>query len=125
MHLQLTLLFVTIFLTSCYNDNRETLYPQPPIDGCDTTNLSFSSDILPIMIENCATPGCHTSVANAAGYALDSYQGVRQAAVTDQRLLGTIKQDQGFSPMPKGNSKLPACEINKISAWIASGAQNN
>jgi hypothetical protein len=36
-----------------------------------------------------------------------------------------INHSAGYSPMPKGGNKLPACQIAKVRRWVAAGAPNN
>jgi len=36
-------------------------------------------------------------------------------------LMGSVKQDGTASNMPKGGSKISACEINKLEAWVNQG----
>jgi hypothetical protein len=45
--------------------------------------------------------------------------------VDDGSLIGSINHDNGFSPMPKGSSKLNLCNITVIQKWIDDGAPNN
>lgn len=119
------LAFVLVLgMAACNNDNYEELYPSASGGGCDTTDMSFSTDIMPIMNQYCATSGCHTSTVRAGGYDFTMHSGVT-LAVNNSRLLGAIKQQGGFSPMPQGMAKLSDCDISKIEAWINAGAPNN
>lgn len=119
----LTLLFLTIFLISCQYDNEEDLYVD--IETCDTINIIYSQSVKPIFAANCYS--CH-SVGNAptlgSGIDLETYSEL-MSQVNNERLLGTINHAQGFSPMPKGESKLDDCSIDKIEAWINQGAVND
>lgn len=113
-----------LLLVGCYYDKEDQLYPQPSTgggSGCDTTNLSYATDIEPIMSTNCAIAGgCHDATAKSFGYDLSNYDGVK-AAGGIARFLGAIKHESGISPMPKGRAKLGDCEISKVSAWINAG----
>jgi len=40
-------------------------------------------------------------------------------------LMGTIKHESGWSPMPKNGNKLSDCKIQKIDRWILDGTPNN
>lgn len=57
-----------IFLTSCYYDNAETLYPQ---GTCITTNMSYAADINPILQQNCFV--CHSTAANNGNVILEGH----------------------------------------------------
>lgn len=90
--------------------------------GCDTTKYAYNADILPMINKYCV--GCHSSSAAPKGIALDSYNGIVNAANTGQ-LLGAIRHETGYTAMPQGGSKLSDCEITIISKWINSGTPNN
>lgn len=109
-----------IFLSSCYYDNVEELYPQKP--NCDTTNVSFSGDIFPVIDNSCVS--CHNSSFASGGVNLDTYDNIVSAA-NSGKLMGAIKHEQGWSPMPKNGNKLDDCTISKLDIWISDGTPNN
>lgn len=119
---------------SCKTANEVELYP------CDTTDISYQNDILPIIETKCYK--CHSDAnaplfaKNAGGFPveLEGYAKLSPWATSSpggsstSYLLGNIKHDLSdpeFSPMPKGDPKLPQCEIDKIEAWINKGVPNN
>ncbi len=104
-------------ILSCSNDNEEEYYGQAE---CDTLNVSFSQIIDPIVERNCKS--CHFS-GNGTGVTLASYEDIKGAAENGS-LLGAIKHETGYSPMPKGG-KLDDCTIQKIEAWINKGKLND
>ena len=113
------LTFLGYHFSSCYYDVEEELYPMLT---CDTTNVSYSNDILPIVKTNCYR--CHDAANNFGGITLEGY--VRLKDIVDKgRILGAIKQETGFSPMPKNSPKLIDCDIMKLEKWISEGAVNN
>lgn len=87
---------------------------------CVTTNMSFVNNILPIFSINCN--GCHNATSPAGGINLTTYAGTKAASA---RLVGSISHTTGFIPMPSSTTKLAACDINKIAAWISQGTINN
>lgn len=107
-------------MTGCYYDNEEELYPQPI--ECDTSNITYSATIDPIMINSCND--CHGSSSPSGNVITDTYEGVKEIA-DDGRLWGTVNHEQGYSPMPKGLPKLNDCDLTKISIWLNEGALNN
>lgn len=111
-----------IALAGCYNDKADKLYPTTTT--CDTTTVTFATDVMPVMQQKCATSGCHDASTKAYGYNLSTYQGVK-ICVDDARLIGAIRQQSGFKAMPQGASKLDDCTINKIARWVNLGALNN
>jgi len=111
---------VLVWLTSsCYNDNYQTLYPS---GGCDTTNVTFTADVWPLISANCT--GCHSGGAPSGNISLTNYSDV-VAALNGGRFLGSINHDPGYSAMPKGGSKLSDCSILKIENWANQGMPNN
>ena len=107
-------------LNACYYDNVEYLYP----DGgdCDTTNISYSTDVWPVINSSCT--GCHSGAAPSGNVGLENYNQIKISA-ENGGLLGTIRHENGWSPMPKGSSKLPECDILKITVWQNTGYPNN
>lgn len=111
-----------LLLSSCYYDNVETLYPVLS-SSCDTTAVTFSASIAPILSASCLS--CHSN-ATAASFGsnikLESYADVKTNAVG---LAGSIKQTGSYSPMPKNGGKLNACSIQKFDIWVRNGMLNN
>jgi hypothetical protein len=77
--------------------------------------------VWPIIEGNCFT--CHSGNSPSGNISLTNYDQIVAVANTGQ-LLGAIKQQQGYSPMPKGG-KLNDCEILTIEAWVNEGTPNN
>lgn len=112
--------FILLFyISSCYNDKAEILYPQTV---CDTTVVTYSRSVIPILSSNCIT--CHGGNTPSAGIKLDDYISVKQQ-VDNGRLWGAVAQLANYSPMPKNGNKLNTCSLEKIRLWIVAGAPNN
>lgn len=90
--------------------------------GCNTTGVSYSADIQPVLQNNCV--GCHSGSAPSGGVNLGTYAQVKQVA-DNGRLFGAVSWQDGFVNMPFGGNQLPQCNIDQIEAWIADGALNN
>jgi cytochrome c553 len=108
-----------IFLNSCYYDNVEDLYPQT---DCDTANITFANDVNPIINNNCT--GCHNNSFASGGVNLETYDNIVSVA-NNGSLMGVIKHESGWSPMPKNGNKLSDCDISKLEIWISDGTPNN
>lgn len=108
-----------LIVTGCYYDIEEDIYPSIE---CMTSEMSYSADILPIIKTDCYT--CHSTAANFGNVILEGHEQLVNY-VNDGSLLGVIKHQAGFSPMPKGGAQLLECEIEKVEAWIQDGALNN
>ena len=90
--------------------------------ACDSTSVTFNSTIKTTINNKCI--GCHSGAAPQGGINLTTYAGVK-GKVDDGRLWGAINHFPGFSPMPKGGTKLSDCEIRQFRKWIDAGAPNN
>ena len=114
-----SLAVLAIVFTSCYYDVAEVLYPPT---NCATDNMSYASDITPILQTNCYV--CHSEAANNGNVTLEGYANVMQY-VNSGQLMGAIKHQSGFTAMPQNSTPLSDCTISKIEQWIVQGAQNN
>lgn len=90
--------------------------------SCDTSAYKFAADVQPIVNTWCVS--CHNTSSPGGGYNFTSYSGVAVAA-GNGALLGSIKHQSGFSPMPQGGSQLSSCDISKIQNWVSAGYPNN
>jgi len=113
-------LFLVISTSSCYYDNEEELYPNPT--ECDTTNITYSGTVAPLVSSNCNS--CHSSTSPSAGIITDNYTDL-QTIVNNGKFRGAINHLQGYQPMPKGGNMLSDCNLAKINLWLDSGAPNN
>lgn len=114
--------FITVTSSSCTYKNEEELYP---VSDCDISGVAYLATVKPIIELSCYT--CHSgrnAASLGAGIELETFAALK-AQVDNGRLLCVIKQEAGCSPMPKGGTKLPACNILKIEAWVAAGAPEN
>lgn len=118
-------LFKLLFLSSglyaagCYYDVEEELYPKT---DCDTSAVTYSATVQPIISNRCYV--CHGAGINLGNVTLEGYDNIKNYALNGD-LLGAIKHQPGYSPMPQSGGMLPDCEIQKIEAWIAGGALQN
>ncbi len=119
------LLFFAVFalsaviISSCKKDKKVD-----PTPDCVTENMSFATDITPIMTKNCNVSGCHDNVTVAAGIRLDTFPGVSANA---DLIISSINHVDGAKPMPfpAGTDKLSDCDISKFEAWVSQGKKNN
>ncbi|HTL10746.1 MAG TPA: hypothetical protein VL307_20880 [Chitinophagaceae bacterium] len=81
-------------------------------------NLSYNTDIAPIIAANCFD--CHSTGSNSSGILLDNYDALKFYA-QNGFLYGTISHASGYRPMPDGGSKLNNCTIATIKKWIDNG----
>lgn len=86
-----------------------------------TDQISFATDVLPVIQTNCSTSGCHDA-SNAGGYNLSSYVGISNSA---DAVYHAMNHDSGFQPMPAGASKLADSTIQNFFCWIQQGKLDN
>jgi hypothetical protein len=111
-----TILLSTVFLTGCYYDKEEQLYPNSVNNtNCDAL-LTYNSGIKTIIDANCASSGCHK--AGGTSPDLSTYALVK--ANTTKITLRAITQKN--MPAPSGMS---SCNITKLDNWIKAGALEN
>lgn len=117
----LCVLLLIPFAAGCYWDNEETLYPS--LSGCDTTSVSFSEDIVPMLKTHCYA--CHSNEnapAFSNGLALEDHGDV---AAHTTSIAGAINHSTGYLSMPQGAGKLDPCLISKFEAWSEDGSPDN
>ncbi len=105
--------------SSCVSNVEEELYPP---NTCDTANVTYSLIVEPIIAQNCYE--CHNAVEPSSGIPLEGYDNLK-TQVDDERLIGAIRHESGFSAMPQDAPALSECNILKIEKWVAEGAQDN
>ena len=96
----------------------------PPAQTCDTVNMKYAANVVPIMQANCYS--CHGASSNggSGGIILDGYANLKKWA-DNGALVGTITHASGFVAMPFGQAKMSDCNINKIISWVKNGAEDN
>ncbi|MEP1096093.1 MAG: hypothetical protein ABJG78_13345 [Cyclobacteriaceae bacterium] len=118
------IIILLLALSGCYYDNTEDLYPTLSNINCTSGQVSFSSQVLPLMNQSCNTAGCHNSIDRAAQIVLDNYTDLLVSA-NDGSLVSSMRFEPGFSPMPQGAAKLDDCSIQLVADWIVQGTLNN
>lgn len=109
-----------MFASSCANFNGPAEGRQTAV-LCDTTNVSYARQVLPILQQNCLS--CHSNAARQAGVTLEGYTNVRFYA-NNTLLVGSTSREATFISMPP-SGPIPACDMKLIRAWVNQGAQNN
>ena len=113
-----------ILLSSCYYDNEEELYDGVP---CITGEVSYSTDILPILTANCYE--CHSieeGPVSGDGLVLEGYTNLSVfLADESETFISAIEHDGGAEPMPNDGVKLDRCSIQAFKDWIEQGTNNN
>ncbi len=114
-----SILGLILSLPSCYYDVEEEIYPSLE---CKTEGVTYSGEVLNILKNKCYK--CHDAATNSGNITLEGYTNLKKYVDSGQ-LLGAIKRQPGFSPMPKDEPQLIECNIAKIEAWVEQGAPEN
>ncbi len=122
-HLILTwLVFPAIYIISC--SKSTTSQTTPPPGTCDTANMKYTTDVVPILQSNCYSCHGNGSTSGSGGILLDGYSNLKSHA-GDGSLTGDITHSPGHVAMPYQKPKLDDCTINKILDWVDQGAPDN
>jgi len=93
-------------------------------DTCSADTVYFSNTVLPMIVSNCATTGCHDSATHREGLILTNYNKIKGEVSpgnpSGSRLFTVISSGK----MPPAG-KLSATQIAALSQWITQGALNN
>lgn len=109
----------TLAIYSCTYDKQNEYYIEI---NCDTLDVTFSGNVEPILESSCLS--CHDGPSGNAGVDLSTHSKVKLYAQSGL-LMGVIRHEQGYSPMPKNQSKLDHCSIRQLEIWIENGTLNN
>jgi hypothetical protein len=114
------LAFPAFCIIACTKDNKQQLIPTV----CDTVNMKYSTDIVPILQNNCY--GCHGNgnTAGSGGILLEGYSNIQPYALNGM-LYGNVSHSPGYVGMPYELPKMDDCTINKILDWTLQGSPNN
>lgn len=107
---------LTIFApTACYYDNEVEQYG---VSICDTTTLSFSQDIQPIINASCIS--CHSPGGERESAPFTTYDEIKLYA--DGPIVERIS---GIGSIMPPSGAISNCNQLKIKAWVNAGAPNN
>ena len=98
-----------------------------------TTKFCFEQDVLPILVSNCATSGCHDNVSREEGIDLTSYAAVmasksgrlvRVGQPDESELYKVLFETGGDQMPPPPRPRLTDAQTAVIRRWIQEGAKN-
>lgn len=107
---------LALLTVSCYKDNEEYLYGTVV---CDTTSVSYSTDIFPIVQNNCSIVGCHVGGGSGPGL-FENYDQIK-ATVDNGKFKDRVIVQKNMPPA----GPLSDCQIQHITKWLNDGAPNN
>ncbi|HEY4786577.1 MAG TPA: hypothetical protein VIH57_11030 [Bacteroidales bacterium] len=119
------LFFVCILILSllggCYYDSTESLYPS--LSQCDTTNVTYSNSIVPILSNNCYSCHSNATYQSGGGVKFENYTDLK--VYVDNGKLYNAVAHTGPYPMPPSSPTLDDCKLADFKKWINAGAPNN
>jgi len=98
---------------------------------CDSNVVYFSSDVLPILVSNCAKSGCHDAASHEEGVIMTNFTTVFNTGKVKPfdlnksklyKAITTTSGDDRMPPLP--DSRLTSEEIALVAKWIQQGAQD-
>ncbi len=90
--------------------------------SCDSVDFTYNGRVKNIMQTWCV--GCHNTGNKGGGYDLSNYTNII-LSIPNNKLIGSIKHQPGFLPMPQNGGQVSACDIKAIENWIKVGYPNN
>jgi hypothetical protein len=112
-------IFIFCLAAGCTKTSQEALMDQKL---CAKDTISFHEDIAPMLHSNCLP--CHSASQASGSIILETYDDISGLAGTGY-LLGVIKHDPGYLPMPNNGGQLSNCQIKAVETWINQGTKNN
>ncbi len=100
---------------------------------CDPDTVYFQSDILPLMLSNCAMSGCHDVETHEEGIILSTYADIMNSNddlvnpgnANNSKLYEQLFEDGEDRMPPPPSSPLTSAEKELIYTWIEQGALDN
>jgi uncharacterized membrane protein len=108
-----------LLITSCANHEYEAPY------SCPETPVSYQDDVHSIIVNKCATTGCHNGDGNPNGPGIDR-NWLEFAKLQTEAQDGKVKEYVVNHIMPPSDEpQLTNEEISIIACWVDQGAPNN
>lgn len=89
---------------------------------CDTTAVTYSGSLLPLLNTTCVA--CHSGASPDGGVDLTTHANV-VSAISYSNLMASIEHVAGAQAMPPAGNALSACQVQLFELWIADGMPNN
>jgi cytochrome c5 len=92
-------------------------------------SVCFNTQILPLIVSNCATSGCHDAKSRAEGYELTSFSTIIKKGIIAGNPSGSklyqymVRTDNERMPRPPA-APLSKTQTDLVAKWIKQGAKN-
>lgn len=118
-HPLISLIALVIFLSSCYNDKEDLLYPKNTSADCSNTDSKYSTAIKSIFQTKCAgSSGCHGS--GSLNTELITYANI---SGKKNQILNRVYASKDMPP--SGSPQLSETEKVALKCWLDQGAPDN
>ena len=113
----ITVFSILVINPGCQHDCEEVVPDDgdPPVEPCDTTNITYDGSVFPIFQQYCLS--CHSGETPEGGIDLNNYDQVAFLAESGT-LLGALRHEEGYTPMPQNSPMLDSCLIARIEIWV-------
>ena len=120
-------LFVCI--SGWYSCTKDKAVAPPPAPVCDSTHVSYTKTMAPIVSQYCAYSGCHATTLGTDAHDLTTYIALKAEMDIDSPNVNSIlcriqTTTCGNDRMPKGLRPLSAAYIDTFKLWKAGGYCN-
>ena len=95
--------------------------PGPCGDLTPTTYAAVISPLFDAHYRECHGASVYKTLGGGNDYS--TYQGIKSQSAN--LILGCVRHDPGYDPMPKSGAQLSTCDIAHLQAWIDAGQLNN
>jgi hypothetical protein len=98
---------------------------------CDPDSVYFETQVLPLLVSNCAKSGCHSVADHKEGIVLNNYSNVMATGEIEpgrpdhSKIYEAMIKSDPDDKMPPAPASMTNSQINLIYKWIEQGAQNN
>jgi hypothetical protein len=99
----------------------------PIINPPKNDSVCFNTQVLPLILNNCAMSGCHDKITKEEDLDLTTYAGIRSIVTPynmDSELLKEIQRTGSKRMPPPPMAALDTVAINMLKKWINQGATN-
>ena len=128
------ILLTSVLYISCVYRKIEKPLPEKEICfGTSTDSAMFKKHIVPIILSNCANPGCHSGPNPEGNINLEAGNAYKNLTNKSRGYLDTLNPEYSLlynsltSPaniMPP-TGKMDDCKIETITKWMRQKAKNN
>ena len=113
------------------NDNSNSNGNTSSGSTCDPDSVYFQTQVLPLLVSNCAKSGCHNTADHKEGIIMTDYNNIMATAnvnpgrPNNSNLYKSLVKSDPDDRMPPAPSSLTSDQINLVYKWIDQGAKNN